>query len=52
MSNRANHYTPEFIRVTDQGQVIYRAEKRDCRSFPKPASASLFGDVARKLPGL
>ncbi len=38
-----------LICVTDQGQVIYRAETRDCRSFPKPASASLFGDAARNF---
>ncbi|MHC4306829.1 MAG: hypothetical protein ACYSW2_20480, partial [Planctomycetota bacterium] len=29
------------------GQVLYLAEKRACRRFPRPASADLFGGMAR-----
>ena len=32
-----------MIRVTEQGKVLYLAEKRSCRRFPKPASPDLFG---------
>ena len=32
-----------MIRVTEQGTVIYLAEKKACRRFPKPASGDLFG---------
>ncbi len=32
-----------MIRVTGQGTVIYLAEKKACRRFPKPASGDLFG---------
>ncbi len=38
-----------MIRVTDQGQVLYVAEKKSCRRLPKPASADLFGDVPRNF---
>ena len=38
-----------MIRVTDQGQVIYLAEKNAPQRFPKPASADLFGDVPRNF---
>ena len=38
-----------MIRVTEQGTVIYLAEKKACRRFPKPASGDLFGDVARNF---
>ena len=38
-----------LIRVTGQGKVIYLAEKRSCRRFPKPASPDLFGGVARNF---
>jgi hypothetical protein len=38
-----------MIRVTDGGQVLYVAEKRPPQRFPKPASADLFGDVARNF---
>ncbi len=34
-----------MIRVTEQGTVIYLAEKKACRHFPKPASPDLFGGV-------
>ncbi len=30
-----------MIRVTEQGKVIYLAEKKACRRFPKPASGDL-----------
>ncbi|MHC4786950.1 MAG: hypothetical protein ACYTE6_13435 [Planctomycetota bacterium] len=33
--------------MTDQGQVLYLAEKRACRRFPKPATPDLFGGMAR-----
>jgi len=36
-------------KVTDSGQVIYRAEKPECRPFPKPASRDLFGGVPRNF---
>ncbi len=35
-----------MIRVTGQGTVIYLAEKRSCRRFPKPASPDLFDGVS------
>ena len=35
-----------LIRVTEQGTVIYLAEKKACRRFPKPASGDLFGGVS------
>ena len=38
-----------MIRVTDEGKVIYRAEKPDCQRFPEPADPDLFGDVARNF---
>ncbi len=38
-----------MIRVTGQGTVIYRAEKKACRHFPKPASPDLFGGVRRNF---
>jgi hypothetical protein len=36
------------IRVTPEGQVLYRAENKEPRHFPKPASPDLFGGVARR----
>ena len=36
-----------MIRVTDQGKVLYLAEKKTPRRFPKPASPDLLGHVAR-----
>ena len=38
-----------LIRVTGQGTVIYLAEKRSCRRFPRPASPDLFNGVARNV---
>jgi hypothetical protein len=38
-----------LIRVTPQGQVLYRAEKPDCQRFPEPASRDLFGGVSRNF---
>ncbi len=38
-----------MIRVTDQGQVIYLAEKNAPQRFPKPASENLFADVSRNF---
>jgi len=38
-----------MIRVTDQGQVIYLAEKNAPQRFPKPASENLFGDISRNF---
>ena len=38
-----------LIRVTEQGKVIYLAEKRSCRRFPRPASPDLFNGVARNF---
>ena len=35
-----------MIRVTDQGKVIYLAEKKACRRFPRPASPDLFSGVS------
>ena len=35
-----------LIRVTGQGTVIYLAEKKACRRFPRPASGDLFGGVS------
>jgi hypothetical protein len=37
------------IRVTDQGQVLYLAEKTTPRRFPRPARDDLFGGVARNF---
>lgn len=34
-----------LIRVTAEGKDLYRAEKKACRRFPKPASSDLLGDV-------
>ena len=33
----------------EQGKVIYLAEKRSCRRFPRPASPDLFNGVARNF---
>jgi len=38
-----------IVKVTDSGQVIYRAEKPDYRPFPQPASRDLFGGVPRNF---
>ncbi len=38
-----------MIRVTNDGKVIYLAEKKACRRFPKPASPDLFGGVSRNF---
>jgi hypothetical protein len=38
-----------MIRVTQDGKVLYRAETRDCRRFPRPAGSDLFGGVARNF---
>jgi hypothetical protein len=38
-----------MIRLTPQGKVVYRAEKRACRRFPKPASPDLFNGVSRNF---
>ena len=38
-----------LIRVTEQDKVIYLAEKRSCRRFPKPASPDLFNGGARNF---
>jgi hypothetical protein len=38
-----------LIRATGQGKVIYLAEKKACRRFPKPASPDLFGGVRRNF---
>jgi len=38
-----------IAKVTDSGQVIYRAEKPECRPFPEPASRDLFGGVSRNF---
>jgi hypothetical protein len=35
--------------VTEQGQVLYRAEKRACRRFPRATSPGLFRGVARNF---
>ena len=35
--------------VTAEGKVLYLAEKRAPRRFPKPASSDLFGTVARNF---
>ena len=34
-----------MIRVTDEGKVLYLAEKKTTRRFPKPASPDLLGHV-------
>ena len=36
-----------LFRVTEQGTVIYLAEKKACRRFPKPAGGDLFDDVTK-----
>jgi hypothetical protein len=38
-----------MIRVTDQGQVLYLAEKNAPQRFPHPARDDLFGGVARNF---
>ncbi len=38
-----------MIRVTDEGKVLYLAEKKPPRRFPKPASPDVFGHVARNF---
>jgi len=35
-----------LVRVTEHGTVIYLAEKKACRRFPKPAGGDLFGGRA------
>ncbi len=35
-----------LIRVTEQGKVIYLAEKKACRRFPNPASPDLFEGIS------
>ncbi|MDA0842004.1 MAG: transposase, partial [Planctomycetota bacterium] len=37
------------VRLTDDGSVIYRADKDHCRSFPGPASADLRGGPKRNF---
>ncbi len=37
------------VRFTRTGQVIYRAEKQHPQRFPGPASADLFGGIARNF---
>jgi hypothetical protein len=37
------------VRLTDDGSVIYRAEKDHCRRFPGPASAALRGGPKRNF---
>ena len=39
-----------MINVSDKGEVVYRAEHRDCRKFPMPASGDLKNGAARMLP--
>ena len=41
-----------LIRVTEQGKVIYLAEKKACRRFPKPAGGDLFGGSPGVSPGV
>ena len=36
-----------MIKVTPEGKVVYVAEKRDCRRFPRPASRDQFNAVSR-----
>ena len=38
-----------MIRVTEQGKVLYMAEKTTPRRFPRPARNDLFGGVARNF---
>jgi hypothetical protein len=38
-----------LIRLTPEGKVLYLAEKKTPRRFPKPASSDLFGGVARNF---
>ncbi len=40
-----------MIRVTDQGKVLYCAEKRTCRRFPRPAARDLFNGVPTSPSG-
>ena len=37
------------VRISSSGQVLYRAEKQRALPFPEPASADLFGGVARNF---
>jgi hypothetical protein len=37
------------VRLTDDGSVIYRAERDHCRRFPGPASADLRGGPKRNF---
>ena len=36
-----------LVRITPAGKVLYKAEKDHCQRYPRPASADLFGGVAR-----
>ena len=38
-----------MVRVTGQGKVIYLAERKACRRFPKPASPDLVDGVSRNF---
>jgi hypothetical protein len=38
-----------LVKVTDTGQVIYKAEKDACRPFPDPHRADLFSGVKRNF---
>ena len=38
-----------MLRVTAEGKVLYLAETKAPRRFPKPASGDLFGGVARNF---
>ena len=38
-----------MINVSDDGKVVYRAEHKDCRKFPMPASKDLKNGVARNF---
>ena len=38
-----------LIRVTEQGTVLYRAEKNDPQRFPRPAGPDLFNGVSRNF---
>ena len=37
------------VRLTDEGSVIYRAERDHCRRFPGPASSDLRGGPKRNF---